>query len=74
MKKPGGNGDRRARCVCTWKTPMCCEMWKEAYKKAAQQTMKDRLKQKEKEKAAAEKIKDMMPPAVRDVHLVKKGR
>ena len=50
---------------------MCCELWKEAYKKAAQQTMKERLKQKEKEKAAAEEIKAMMPAAVGKVHLVK---
>ena len=53
---------------------MCCELWKEAYKKAAQQTMKERLKQKEKEKAAAEEIKAMMPAAVGEVHLVKQGR
>ena len=81
IKHSGNRGDgKKFRCVCTWKTPMCCEVWKEAYKKAAEQTMKERLKLKEmgkekKERAAAEIKAAMMPAAgVGEARLVKQGR
>lgn len=75
----GGHGDRKARCVCTWKTPMCCEVWKKAYKKAAEQMMKERVKQKEKEKemkekAAAGVVKAKMPALAGEARLIKQGR
>ena len=39
------------KCICTWKSLMCCDIWKEAYRKSAEETMKQRLKEKaEKEK------------------------
>ena len=58
---------------------MCCEVWKEAYKKAAEQTMKERLKlkemEKEKKERAAAEIKAMIPAAgVGEARLVKQGR
>ncbi len=60
---------------------MCCEVWKEAYRKASQQMMKDRLKQKEMEKEkrerAAAEAKAMVPagPGVAgEPRLVKQGR
>jgi hypothetical protein len=58
---------------------MCCEVWKEAYKKATQQMMKDRLKQKEMEKEKKERAaagaKAMMPAGVvGEPRLVKQGR
>ena len=37
------------KCVCTWKMPMCCEVWKDAYRKAAEHAMKERMKEKAKE-------------------------
>ena len=53
-------GGEKRRCVCTWKTLMCCELWKEGYRKAAEESMKERLKQKaelaDKKKADGAKI------------------
>ena len=78
IKHPA-DGSRRAQCVCTWKTTMCCDVWKEAYRKAAQQTMKERLKQKEqlekKGKAAMEDALARVPAAAHgEARLAKQGR
>ena len=44
IKKSDVKGKRN--CVCTWKMPMCCELWKEAYRKASEHAMKERMKAK----------------------------
>ena len=56
---------------------MCCELWKEAYRKAAEQTMKERLKLKEKEKKEKEKVAKELEakvPAAGEAHEVQQGR
>ena len=35
------NAKGKRKCVCTWKTPMCCELWREAYRKSAEHHMKE---------------------------------
>ena len=53
---------------------MCCELWKEAYRKAAEHTMKERIKQKEKEKEDKERAAKEAKVVGEARFLAKKGR